>query len=141
MAELFQSGFKAFQRTECALVRISNDVLFLTDSGKFVVLVLIDLSAAFDIVDHGIFISRLEHCVCIKGVTLSWFWSYLNNRRLCVKVDNLVSTTSSDPHEIPLGPLDFCLPSLGCVFTKHGVLFHVYADCQLYTEQHNPMTH
>ncbi len=66
--------------TESALLRVLNDILLSIDTGNSVVLLLLDLSAAFDTVDHSILISRLEHCVGIGGSVLQWFKSYLNNR-------------------------------------------------------------
>ncbi len=59
--EVFQSGFKTLHSTELALLRVSNDILLATDSGKVVILVLLDLTTAFDTVDHSILISCLEH--------------------------------------------------------------------------------
>lgn len=116
ITELFQSGFKALHSTESALLKVSNDIVLSTDSGKFVDLVLLDLSAAFDTVDHSILISHLEHCVGIKGVALNWFQSYLTDRRFCVKFDNFASSTAALPHGVPrgsiLGPLLFAL----CLF-------------------------
>lgn len=50
-----------------------------TDSGDCVVLVLLDLTAAFDTVDHDSLISHLEHWVGIRGVALDWFRSYLTD--------------------------------------------------------------
>jgi len=115
-------------------LKVSNDMLLSTDSGKYVVLVLLDLSAAFDTVDHSILISRLEYCVGIKGVALDWFWSYLTDRSLCVKCDNFVSSTAPLPHGVPQGsilsPLLFALYllPLSSVFREHSISFHFYAD-------------
>ena len=67
--EVFQSGFKAFQRTESALLKVFNDLLIAADTGDSA----IAPTAAFDTVDHSILISHLEHCVGIKGTALEWF--------------------------------------------------------------------
>lgn len=54
-----------------ALLRVLNDILLSVDSEDSVILVLLDLSAAFNTVDHGILISRLEQCVDIRGNAIS----------------------------------------------------------------------
>ena len=53
--------------TESALLRVHNDVLRALDHGKCVMLVPLDLSAAFDTVDHGILLSRLSQCTGVQG--------------------------------------------------------------------------
>ena len=132
--EVFQSGFKALHSTESALLKVFNDLLLTTDAGQSAVLVLLDLSAAFDTVDHTILLSRLEHCVGIKGTALEWLRSYLSGRSFSVSLEDF--TSSSVPLEcgVPqgsiLGPILFSLYllPLGQIFKKHGISYHFYAD-------------
>lgn len=65
------------------------------DSGNSAVLVLLDLTAAFDTVDHTILFSRLEHCVGIKGTVLKWFQSYLTDRSFSVHLAEHSSSAAS----------------------------------------------
>ena len=58
--EPFQSAYKAFHSTETALVKVENDILRAIDSRHSVILLLLDLSAAFDTVEHSILLSRLS---------------------------------------------------------------------------------
>lgn len=68
--DIFQSGFKAFHSTESALLKVFNVLFLMTDSGDSAILVLLDLTAAFDTVDHTILLSRLENCVGVRGTAL-----------------------------------------------------------------------
>ena len=61
----FQSAYKAHHSTETALLRVYNDVMFNIDRGNGTLLVLLDLSAAFDTIDHQILFHILEHSLCI----------------------------------------------------------------------------
>ena len=87
----FQSGFRPLHSTETALIKVLNDIRLNTDSGKVSVLVLLDLSAAFDTVDHNILIDRLENWVGLSGTVLNWFRSYLQDRNYYVSIGNFVS--------------------------------------------------
>lgn len=132
--EKFQSGFKSCHSTESALLRVLNDVMLTTDSGQFTALVLLDLSSAFDLVNHNVLISRLETCVGLRGIVLQWFRSYLSDRRFVVNIGHHSSSEiqlrSGVPQGSILGPALFSLYllPLGSIFSKYGVSFHLYAD-------------
>ena len=79
-----QSAYRKAHITETALVRIQNDILRATGNQEVTILLLLDLSAAFDTVNHAILINRFGKSVGIEGNERKWFVSYLNGRRQCV---------------------------------------------------------
>ena len=76
MNESLQSAYKKHHSCETALLRVQNDILKSIDDKQCVVLLLLDLSAAFDTVDHKILLHRLRSRFGIKGKALSWLQSY-----------------------------------------------------------------
>ena len=68
--EIFQSAYKKGHSTETALKGIHNDILDAIDDGGCVILVLLDLSAAFDTVDHDVLITRLNHWESLRMDTV-----------------------------------------------------------------------
>ncbi|CAM4461392.1 unnamed protein product [Leuciscus chuanchicus] len=78
--EKFQSGFRSAHSTETALVRVTNYLLVAADQGSPSLLLLLDLSAAFDTVDHTILLHRLQYFIGISHTAFQWFRSYLTDR-------------------------------------------------------------
>ena len=78
LRECQQSAYRKFHSVETALLKVHNDIMCAVDSKKAVLLVLLDLSAAFDTIDHNVLIRRLTSNFGIQGSALSWFQSYLH---------------------------------------------------------------
>ena len=74
----FQSAYRADHSTETLLLRVTNDMHMACDQGSVSILSLLDLSAAFDTLDHNILLKRLRLSFGISGVVLRWLESYLN---------------------------------------------------------------
>ena len=92
--EIFQSACKKGHGIETALTRIHNDILRAIDDVECVILVLLDLSAVFDTVDHDILITRLKHLFGITGKALGWIQSYLSGRTMFAKIGTERSSLS-----------------------------------------------
>ena len=78
--DTFQSGFRPHHSTETALLKITNDIRLNLDSKRPTILVLLDLSAAFDTIDHNILLDTLRNWVGLSGPVLNWFTTYLLDR-------------------------------------------------------------
>ena len=90
----FQSAYRQFHSTETGLLRVCNDILQAIDEGQEVVLVLLDLSSAFDTIDHKVLLDRLRIRYGFSGTVLDWFRSYLSNRTQSVKIGKDLSAKS-----------------------------------------------
>ena len=95
------------------MLRIVNDILSALDNNNISVLLLLDLSAAFDTLDHQILLSRLNSVFGIQSTALQWFHSYLSDRYQSTSVNNSSSSPSQLMYGVPqgsvLGPILFVL--------------------------------
>ena len=134
-----QSAYRPSHSTETALLRVTNDILTALDNGDVTILTLLDLSAAFDTIDHTLLFHILEHNYGITDTALSWFKSYLTNRTQSVTIDNLTSDSSTLSFGVPqgsvLGPILFIMYTqpLHTLIQSHSISDQAFADdTQLY---------
>ena len=129
-----QSAYKRFHSPETALLKIHNDIVDNMDNGKVTALTLLDLSAAFDTIDHLILLQRLHRYFGISGPALRWFKSYFSDRYQSINISGTLSCPQHLPFGVPqgsvLGPvlLSLYTTSLSQVIANHNLSHHLYAD-------------
>ena len=135
----FQSAYKKNHSTESALLKVKNDILMNMDAQKVTLLVLLDLSSAFDTVNHQVLLDRLRSRFGVTGTALDWFASYLSGRAQRISVNGGTSDAFHLIQGVPqgscLGPLLFTVytSELFDIIEKHLPSVHCYADdTQLY---------
>ena len=105
-----QFGFQCNHSTDHAISQLVSEILHSFDDNKFTLGVFIDLSKAFDTVNHQILIRKLEH-YGIMGINQKWFTDYLTNRKQFISYDNktteMEEITCGVPQGSILGPLLF----------------------------------
>jgi len=111
-----QSAYRPAHSTETALLKVMNDILTALDRGDVTFLNLLNLSAAFDTIDHTLVYHILSHNYGISGTALSWFQSYITNCTQSVTINNLSSSSSPLSFRVPqgsvLGPIfSSCTPN------------------------------
>ena len=77
----FQSGFRKYHSTETALLKVQNDILMSMDNKEVTLLVLLDVSAAFNTIDHSTPLNILLQDFGVVGTDLNWFDSFLSGRK------------------------------------------------------------
>ena len=115
LLEIFQSTYRQNHSTEAAVLSVLDGQLGSADERLVSLVALLDLSAAFDTLDHPILLKRLETTFGVRGTVLDWFVSCLSGRFQSVIVDGVVSASRSLVYGVPqgsvLGPVLFTLYS------------------------------
>ena len=125
-----QSAYRKNHSTETALLKVTNDILMEMNSQHAVLLVLLDLSAAFDTVVDSVLLRRLQTSFWISEVPLDWFTSYLSATTLRVSIPGALSGSL---------PLDWGVPQGSCL----GPLLYIIYSSKLFNiiERHLPSSH
>ena len=93
------------------MLRVFNDILLSIDQGRGEILVLLDLSSAFDTIDHAVLFDLWHDTFGISGTALSPLKSYLHDRTQCVQIDGIISEYAKLVCGVPqgsvLGPWNF----------------------------------
>jgi hypothetical protein len=138
LADPHQSAYRAHHSCELTLLSLQDTVLRAADRGEVTAIVLLDLSCAFDTVDHDILVQRLFN-IGVRGDALSWFRSYLASRKQCVLIDGAKSASKhlicGVPQGSVLGPVLFSIyiRPLADIIQQHSINYKFYADdVQLY---------
>ena len=120
-------------------LKIHSDLPASMDAGRVTALALLDLSAAFDTIDHTILLSRLDDWFGVTGKALGWFKSYLTVTCQKIKLGDCLSSKADlkfgAPQGSVLGPLLFKLYTtpLSTMICEHAIPHYLYAnDSQLY---------
>ena len=100
-----QSAYKSSHSTETVIIKITNDIITSIDRGQCTILASLDLSAAFDTVDHDIFLKRLQSVYGICVTALSWFKTFLQNRQYKVCINYSFSQQHTLKYGVPQGSL------------------------------------
>ena len=110
LLSIYQSGYRSLHSTSTCLTDVTNKLLQNMDKGQLTGMVFLDLSKAFDTLDHGIMLDKLQS-LGFSDSAVTWFMAYLTNRTQSVYVNSIVSDPQSIQFGVPqgsiLGPLLF----------------------------------
>ena len=132
--ETFQSAYRQHHGTETALVKVLDDILRALDNKCGIILVMLDLSAAFDTIDHDILLDRFRIRLGLGGSAIKWLREYHTHRTQTTVINSARSKPRSLDFGAPqgsiMGPEDYKVYTLpvGEITRKHDLIFHGYAD-------------
>ena len=128
-----QSAYRENHSTETTNCAIMNDMIEITRNGDCGILIMLDLSAAFDTVDHDYLLEDLK-TVGFEEDALRWYESYLRDREVTVIIEKSRSITKKLTKGVPqgsvLGPMLFSIYTreLAWILKRHDIKYKLYAD-------------
>jgi hypothetical protein len=134
LGEELQSAYLRGHSTETALLKVKDEIMGQVYNRRGVFLVLLDLSAAFDTVNHNRLLTRMSHEIGATGIALDWLKSYFTGRTTSVGIDGIYSIPKTMDYGLPqgsiLGPRGFTVYTIpiGRIIKSHSLSYHMYAD-------------
>ena len=121
MSNHYQSVYRKRHSTESVFVKIDNHILSSMVDSRVTAFTLLDLSTAFDAIDHTTLLRRLDDWFVVTGEALDWFISYLTGRCQRIKLGKCLSTKADLPFRVPQGSV------LGPLFYVFSIPLHSIA--------------
>jgi retron-type reverse transcriptase len=131
LSKVIEKAYRKYHSTETAFLKVHDDVWSALDEDYTVVLIMLDLSAAFDTINHGVLFALLQERYSVRGQVLAWIQSYLSSQSWTVVVEGQERELSYGvPQGSILGPLLFIMyiAPLGDLIHRHGNKDQGYAD-------------
>jgi len=142
-----QSVYRRHHSTETSLLYIHDHLITAICSQKLSCLCLLDLSTAFDTIDHDILLTLLSSWFDIHGSVLNWITSYLSSRTFCVKCNDCFSSLHTSLYGVPrgsvIGPLLIIMYTspLSTLISSLSLYHHLYAyDTHFFLSPFIPQT-
>ena len=134
LLDYFQSVYRKSFSTETALTHVTDLIHNSLDSSYCIQLLLIDLSSAFDMINHSILTNRIIE-LGIEGSPLKWLMSFITDRTSFVKINDIISPPTTILKGVPqgsvLGPLLFSIylrPISNIIRKYPNIYYQIYAD-------------
>ena len=132
----YQSSYQVNFSTETLLMKLVDDILNGMESQEVTTLVALDLSAAFDTVDHDLLLVILKSWFGVDGIPLAWIKSYLDHRSFQVQVGTTLSQPINVPYAVPQGSLLGPVLFICYIATLNDVIQDTSASMLSYADDH-----